>query len=105
MSALANFTPAMINSTANENGWDTTEYRGGMEVVFDQVTKLAEYRVTVVYSKRCGIAAAWLHVKPSGADRWSGGDWTMLDGKAPRKRETVIRWLAGDFKAASQYRI
>lgn len=105
MSALANFTPAIINSAANENGWGTTEYRNGMEVVFDQATKLASYRVTVVYNSRFGITAAWLHVKPSGAERWSGGTWTMLDGRAPRKRETVIRWLAGDFDAGSQYQI
>lgn len=105
MSALANFTPAIINSTANENGWDTTEYRGGMEVSFTQSTKLAQYRVTVVYGNRFGITAAWLRIRPVGADRWSGGEWFMLDGRVPRKRETVIRWLAGDFNAGSQYSI
>jgi hypothetical protein len=101
---LDNWTPAIVNRTANENGWEASEFDRGYLIDFTQSTKLASYRVMVHYTRRCGVFYAALHVLPKGEDRWRGGAWTILEGRVPNKREAVIRWLAGDFDAASEYR-
>ena len=98
MNALANFTPAVLNSVANENSWDTKEYNGGMQISF----QLGNATVHVHYNKRFGIASAWLAIRHANPT-WTHTDWYCLDGKASGKRDIVIRWLAGDFTAGKQY--
>ena len=101
---VSTWTPGAVNRAANENGWDATDFDNGYTIVFSQTTKLATYKVVVHYANSGAITAAWLRVTPI-SDLPSNGDWTMLDGKVSGKRNIVIRWLAGDFDAASEYRI
>jgi len=95
---LPTFTPFMLQRAATENGWKTHEYMDGMAreycIPAERVT------IHVRFDQRCAVQSAWMNYRPMSG--WASY-WVMLDHKVSGKRDIVMRWLAKDYSAGSEY--